>query len=51
MKTISSALTDSRMRFATVVLPEPVPGDADDHDRQWFQIVRVFKAWYFVLCT
>jgi hypothetical protein len=25
MKTISLALTDSRMRFATVVLPEPVP--------------------------
>src|SRR6185369_11762163 len=25
MKTTSLALTDSRMRFATVVLPEPVP--------------------------
>ncbi len=25
MKTTSLALTDSRMRFATVVFPEPVP--------------------------
>jgi hypothetical protein len=25
MKTISLALTDSRMRFATVVFPDPVP--------------------------
>jgi hypothetical protein len=25
MKTTSLALTDSRMRLATVVLPEPVP--------------------------
>jgi hypothetical protein len=27
MKTTSLALTVSRMRFATVVLPEPVPPD------------------------